>query len=284
MAKSKPISVLLGVLTVVAVLAIAPSAFAQMSMEVDIAKGAGASANADCVNANNCFNPNPVNVAPGDTVTWKNMDTVGHTVTSGKPTDNDAGSLFDSSSAGLIKPGASFQFTFQNEGTYNYFCQVHPWMTGQVIVSASAAGQGQQGGIPLGGPYTAPPGSSTPQPAQPAPPSQAPQYGSQVPTNASAGQGQQGGIPLGSNYTAPAGSTTPQPAQPAPPSQAPQYGSQVPASTEAGVGQQGGIPLGQNYGVTAQPTPDASTIGWITGIVVIAIMSGIGVWSAARRR
>ena len=142
MEKSKPLSALLGVLTLVVVLTIAPSAFAD-STEVDIAKGAGASANADCVSANNCFNPNPVTVSPGNDVEWKNTDTVGHTVTSGKPTDNDAGSLFDSS---IIKAGGEFKFTFQNPGTFDYFCQVHPWMTGQVIVSASAASAGTSGG------------------------------------------------------------------------------------------------------------------------------------------
>ncbi|MDE1844549.1 MAG: hypothetical protein KGI10_04380, partial [Thaumarchaeota archaeon] len=46
-----------------------------------------------------------------------------------------AGSLFDS---GLIKKGADFKFTFANAGTYDYFCTVHPWMTGQVIVGAAS--------------------------------------------------------------------------------------------------------------------------------------------------
>lgn len=57
-----------------------------------------------------------------------------HTITSGKVTDNNAGSLFDS---GLIKSGGEFRFTFQNPGTYNYFCTVHPWMVGQVVVAGS---------------------------------------------------------------------------------------------------------------------------------------------------
>jgi len=150
--KSKPTIALFGVLTLAAIIAISPSAFGQMSVEVDMAKGAGSSANADCVAANNCFTPNPVTVAPGTEVEWKNTDTVGHTVTSGKLTDNDAGSLFDSN--GLIKPGAEFKFTFQKEGTFNYFCQVHPWMVGQVIVSASAASTGTPSGT--GGNATVP--------------------------------------------------------------------------------------------------------------------------------
>ncbi|MDE1728765.1 MAG: hypothetical protein KGI02_03630 [Thaumarchaeota archaeon] len=41
------------------------------------------------------------------------------------------GSLFDS---GTIQSGKTFEFTFSNAGTYNYFCTIHPWMTGQVII------------------------------------------------------------------------------------------------------------------------------------------------------
>ena len=133
--KSKPMGALFGVLALVAILSAAP-AFGQTANEVDMAKGAGASQTADCVAANNCFNPNPLTVAPGTQVTWKNTDTVSHTVTSGKPSDNQTGTVFDS--GGLIKPGGTFQFTFQNAGTYDYFCIVHPWMTAQVIVSGEA--------------------------------------------------------------------------------------------------------------------------------------------------
>jgi len=150
--KSKPIGALFGVLALVAILGVAP-AFGQSANEIDMAKGAGASATADCVAANNCFTPNPLNVAPGTTVTWKNTDTVSHYVTSGKPTDNETGTVFDSGN--LIKPGGTYQFTFANAGTFDYFCTVHPWMTAQVIVGGQAA-PGNQSGIPLGGPYTPP--------------------------------------------------------------------------------------------------------------------------------
>ncbi|MDE1845445.1 MAG: cupredoxin domain-containing protein, partial [Thaumarchaeota archaeon] len=131
--KSKPFGALFGLLALVAILGVAP-AFGQTADEVDIQAGAGSSANAACVTTNNCFSPNPITVAPGTEVEWKNGDTVSHTVTSGKVTDDNAGSLFDS---GLIKKGADFKFTFANAGTYDYFCTVHPWMTGQVIVGAA---------------------------------------------------------------------------------------------------------------------------------------------------
>ena len=132
--KSKPMGALFGVLALVAITAIAPSAFAA-TVEVTTAKGADGGSTADCVAANNCFDPSTVTVAPGDTVHWA-FPYAGHTVTSGKATDNQTGTVFDS---GLVKKGGDYSFTFQNEGTYDYFCMVHPWMAGQVIVSASAS-------------------------------------------------------------------------------------------------------------------------------------------------
>jgi len=132
--KSKPIDALFGLLALVAILGVAP-AFGETA-EITMATGAGASANADCVAANNCFAPNPLTVAPGTEVEWKNTDTTSHTVTSGKVTDDDAGSMFDS---GLVKKGQDFKFTFATAGTYDYFCTVHPWMVGQVVVTAAAS-------------------------------------------------------------------------------------------------------------------------------------------------
>ena len=106
--KSKPFGAIFGLLTLVAILGVAP-AFGQEASDVTIATGAGASASADCVAVHNCFSPNPLTVAPGSTVTWTNSDKLSHTITSGKVSDNDAGSLFDS---GLVKSGKTFQFTF----------------------------------------------------------------------------------------------------------------------------------------------------------------------------
>jgi len=100
-------------------------------VNVTIASGAGASANAACVGTNNCFAPNPVAIKSGTTVIWTNSDSASHTVTSGQPSDTTPGTLFDS---GLIKPGKTFQFTFTKTGSQDYFCSVHPWMTGKVTV------------------------------------------------------------------------------------------------------------------------------------------------------
>jgi plastocyanin len=86
--------------------------------------------------------PNQITVAENDTITWINDDTEGHTVTSGigagieslltnrKGTENG---LFDS---GLFGPREDWTFQFEKSGRYTYFCTVHPWMEGLVIVQA----------------------------------------------------------------------------------------------------------------------------------------------------
>ncbi len=146
---SKPIGALFGVLAIVAILAMAQPAFAA-NVQVTISKGASDTSKA-CAAANNCFNPDVAHVAVGDTVTWTNADTVGHTATSGQPSDNQTGTVWDSS---LIKAGGTFTSpAFTTAGTYNYFCMVHPWMTGQIIVGAAAAAPptsaGNMTGMPM---------------------------------------------------------------------------------------------------------------------------------------
>ncbi len=111
-----------------------PSTTSPTASSVTISAGAGSGPN--CAQSNNCFNPSTMTVTAGTTVTWHNGDKVSHTVTSGNPSDNQTGTIFDSS---LISPGKSFNFTFKDPGTYNYFCQVHPWMTGKVIVTSAVA-------------------------------------------------------------------------------------------------------------------------------------------------
>ncbi len=79
-----------------------------------------------------CYLPSTLAVATGTQVTWYNGDTAAHTVTSGTPGGGPDG-IFDS---GLLLSGESFSHTFQSKRTVNYFCLVHPWMTGQVTVTS----------------------------------------------------------------------------------------------------------------------------------------------------
>ena len=84
-----------------------------------------------CEESNECFSPASITINVGDTVEWTNTDTAAHTVTAGSPADGPSGT-FDSS---LVMADASYAFTFEEAGTFNYFCMVHPWMTGSVTVN-----------------------------------------------------------------------------------------------------------------------------------------------------
>ena len=77
------------------------------------------------------FYPAILTVAQGTTVTWVNMDLVQHTVTSGS--EQAPTGLFDSQELSHMQ---SFSYTFNTPGTYAYFCDIHPSMTGTIIVSA----------------------------------------------------------------------------------------------------------------------------------------------------
>ena len=84
-----------------------------------------------CEATNECYIPYEVSISVGDTVTWSNDDTAAHTVTSGTPADGPDGT-FDSS---LFMAGNEYSVTFDTAGEYDYFCMVHPWMTGKIQVS-----------------------------------------------------------------------------------------------------------------------------------------------------
>ena len=84
-----------------------------------------------CETSNACYLPASITINAGDTVEWENTDTAAHTVTGGSPSNGPSG-VFDSS---LIMAGASFENTFDDAGSYDYFCMVHPWMVGNVQVN-----------------------------------------------------------------------------------------------------------------------------------------------------
>ena len=82
-----------------------------------------------CEVNDNCYVPSLIVIEKGKQVTWVNEDSAFHSVTSGfytVPTE-----LFDS---GYLDPFESYTLTFDEVGTYDYFCILHPWMKGQVIV------------------------------------------------------------------------------------------------------------------------------------------------------
>jgi plastocyanin len=77
------------------------------------------------------YNPSPLNVAVGRTVLWINNDNAAHTVTEGNPSGNTPSNGFDS---GILNPGQTFKHAFDKPGTVDYYCTLHPFMLGQVMV------------------------------------------------------------------------------------------------------------------------------------------------------
>ena len=70
-------------------------------------------------------------VVKGSSVTWFNADNAAHTVTSGSVDRGGPDGEFDSS---MIMSGNTYSARFDSEGTYPYFCMLHPWQSGYVIV------------------------------------------------------------------------------------------------------------------------------------------------------
>jgi plastocyanin len=79
--------------------------------------------------SNFLFQPDGVTVTVNDIVQWTNNDSTPHTVTSGTPLNADG--KFDS---GNLAPGAAVCVQFLSAGMYQYFCNIHTFMTGSVTV------------------------------------------------------------------------------------------------------------------------------------------------------
>ena len=107
----------------IAIVAILPAANAT-TVTVHVGTGGGLT-----------FTPNPVTIAPGDTVQWI-WDASGHSVTSGSCPPCTPDGMFDT---GLQNTGFMFSFTFNSAGTFPYYCSRHTtMMTGTVNVVASS--------------------------------------------------------------------------------------------------------------------------------------------------
>jgi len=81
------------------------------------------------------FNPQSLTVKAGTTVTWTNKDDIPH----GIAATNNA---FKRSQA--LDTDDSYSFTFTTPGTYQYFCYVHPHMTGTIVVQPATGGNTTQ--------------------------------------------------------------------------------------------------------------------------------------------
>ena len=90
-----------------------------VKVEVSIPEGAGIEQLGQVY-----YDPEVIQVTVGTTAVWTNNDNAIHTVTS---IDGE----FDSD---IMSVGDSFEYTFNTPGKWDYFCIVHPWMTGAVDV------------------------------------------------------------------------------------------------------------------------------------------------------
>jgi predicted secreted protein with PEFG-CTERM motif len=111
-----------------------PTAFADHpNAEVSLPEGSGVPG---CEDTDACYIPSKVTISVGGEVTWSNDDTAAHTVTSGTAAEGPDGN-FDSS---LFMAGTTFNWKADKAGEFPYFCMVHPWMVGTVVVEAEGAG------------------------------------------------------------------------------------------------------------------------------------------------
>ncbi|MFB5616590.1 MAG: PEFG-CTERM sorting domain-containing protein [Nitrosopumilus sp.] len=125
---SKPVFSLLAVFTIAMTLGIS-NAFAEVAT-VSTPQGTSVPG---CEATNECYIPYEITINVGEEVTWSNDDSAAHTVTAGSASDGPSG-VFDSS---LFMAGTTFSHTFEEAGTFPYFCMVHPWMEGIVNVGTS---------------------------------------------------------------------------------------------------------------------------------------------------
>ena len=77
------------------------------------------------------FNPKVVTVKAGDTVVWTNRDDIPHTVA-------DPGKF----KSKALDTGDTYSFTFTTPGSFDYFCSLHPHMTGRIVVETATGDAG----------------------------------------------------------------------------------------------------------------------------------------------
>lgn len=83
-----------------------------------------------CEEKHECFIPYKTKITVAKEIIWHNDDNAAHTITSGTPEKGPNG-IFDS---GMIMSKNTFSHKFEKAGRYPYFCMLHPWQTGEIIV------------------------------------------------------------------------------------------------------------------------------------------------------
>ena len=92
-----------------------------------------------CENTDGCYVPSSLRVDIGTTVTWYNSDAKPHSISIRQGEFNNY----------YFPPGDIFKHTFYNSGTFDYFCEFHPWMEGTVVVGPKVNGEPPSGNEPV---------------------------------------------------------------------------------------------------------------------------------------
>jgi len=135
--KTKAISSFFVLFAIVAGIgATTPAAFADHTEVTIIPATGSSSATSECVDVEyGCFVPGTATVDVGGKVIFSNTDSAAHTFSAGTAVDGPTGE-FDTS---MVMAGNSYEWTADVVGEIPYFCMVHPWMNGLIIVQEAGA-------------------------------------------------------------------------------------------------------------------------------------------------
>lgn len=124
MNKTKITSIaMLGAITV-----LLPNVYAD-SFELLMTEGAS---DMDCVEKDICYTPSVLVITRGSDVIAVNNDIVPHTVSSGMPSGAD--DKFDTGMIGVNSQSTISGASLEKDGSYPYFCMLHPWMVGEIHI------------------------------------------------------------------------------------------------------------------------------------------------------
>jgi len=111
-----------------------PAAFAEVTITPDPGSGEPTD---DCIDVEyGCYTPGTATIDVGEKIIFSNTDSAAHTFTSGAVTDDIVGLVFGDK---MMMSGDSFEWTPDTAGEFPYFCMIHPWMDGLIIVQEAAA-------------------------------------------------------------------------------------------------------------------------------------------------
>ncbi len=121
---------------VVGIGATTPAAFAQAEVTIEPLAGSKGLGICGGETGVECYIPGTVTVDVGGKVIFSNTDSDKHTFSSGTISDDIIGTVFDS---GLVFPGDEEYWEPDTAGEFPYFCLIHPWMDGLIIVQEAGA-------------------------------------------------------------------------------------------------------------------------------------------------